>query len=123
MIAADAIPSLEGDHDFCAPPPEPIEPGICVAAFDPNQRSGPLGTKGEAKCFSIDEIENADAWFWVTRRTVFGLAPDGVDRVTFDTPAGTKSLNVSGNVFAGEIRSAEDSHDTSDFTALRRFGS
>ena len=44
--------------------------------------------------------------------TVFGLAPDGEDRVTFDTPAGTQSLNISGNVFAGEIRSADNPNDT-----------
>jgi hypothetical protein len=111
MIAADAIPSHQGDHDFCAPPPDPIEPSICVAAFAPN------GTMGEAKCFSIDEIENAEGWFSMARTTadpwgpqrrpVVGLAPDGVDRVTFDTATGPKSLNVSGNVFAGEIRSTD----------------
>ena len=58
MIAADAIPSPPGrSRTFCAPPPDPIEPSICVAAFAPN------GTMGEAKCFSIDEIENAEGWF------------------------------------------------------------
>ena len=38
-----------------------------------------------------------------SRRTVFGLAPDGAERVIFDTPAGPQSLNVSRNVFTGEI--------------------
>jgi hypothetical protein len=54
-------------------------------------------------CYSIDEIERADAWFGGGGSTVFGLAPDGVERVLFDTPAGPRSLTVSGNVFAGEI--------------------
>ena len=97
MIAADAIPSHQ-DHDFCAPPPDPIEPSICVAAF------APTGTMGEAKCFSIDEIENAEGWFSMARTTadpgvltaVVGLAPDGVDRVTFDTATGPKSLTSAG---------------------------
>ena len=98
VVAAD-ITFAQPDRDFCAPPPGPIVPGICVAAIASKREHG-------HKCFSIDEIEDAEAWFEVTRQTVVGLAPDGVDRVTFDTPAGTKSLNISGNVFAGEIPSS-----------------
>jgi hypothetical protein len=105
MIAAD-ITTAQGDlgRFRCSPPPDPTVPGLCVAAFG-------LGDAGRW-CFSIEEIENADAWFDLTRQTVVGLAPDGVDRVTFDTPAGTQSLNISSNVFAGEVRSAHIPSDT-----------
>ena len=119
MIAADAISSTRWRGDYCAPPQPPTEPSICVAAFAPNNEhemtvSGnrPVMSAG---CFTIDEIEDANAWLGVTRRIVFGLAPDGVDRVTFDTAAGTQSLNISSNVFAGEIRSyrsAQHPYDT-----------
>jgi hypothetical protein len=105
VIAADTV-YAQRDHDFCAPPQDPILRGLCVAAFAPN------GTKYEGKCFPMPEIAGAQAWFAVTPHTVFGLAPDGVKRVTFDTPAGTQSLNISGNVFAGEIRSAGNPSDT-----------
>jgi hypothetical protein len=108
LTDADVGAAIEAQrgYDFCAPPPDPIVPGICVAAFPLN------GTKGEANCFSIGTIEDAEAWVGVTRQTVFGLAPDGVDRVTFDTPTGTQSLNISSNVYAGEMRSARNPHGT-----------
>jgi hypothetical protein len=100
VIAAD-VTTAQPNRDWCAPPPGPIEPGICVAAFASKREFG-------RRCFSIDQIEDAEAWFGVTRQTVVGVAPDGVDRVTFDTPAGTQLLNISGNVFAGEVRSADN---------------
>ena len=114
VIAADIIPSAEPDQDLCAPPPGSTEPGVCVNAVAPN------GTMDEGKCFTIDAIDGADAWFGLTRRTVFGLAPDGVDRLTFDTratfgrPARTKSLNISENIFVGEFPgdSALNPYDT-----------
>jgi hypothetical protein len=107
MIAADV--TTAPNHDFCAPPPDPTEPGLCVAVDAPGANSAVLspqqgGRYGEAMCFTVDDIEDADAWFGLTSKTVFGLAPDGVDRVTFDTPAGTKTLSISENVFAGEVR-------------------
>ena len=108
MLAADV--TTAPNHDFCAPPPDPTEPGICVAVDAPGGTNSAVlspqqgGRYGEAMCFTADEIENADAWFGLTSKTVFGLAPDGVDRVIFDTPAGTKSLSISENVFAGEVR-------------------
>ena len=49
VIAADTI-YAQPDHDFCAPPQDPIEPGLCVAAFAPD------GTKYESKCFPMPEI-------------------------------------------------------------------
>jgi hypothetical protein len=79
LFAADVTSADVGPqrgYDFCAPPPDPIVPGICVVAFLPN------GTKGKAGCFSIGTIEDAEAWVGVSRQTVFGLAPDGVDRVS-----------------------------------------
>jgi hypothetical protein len=104
-IAAADVTNPQPDRDWCAPPPGPIMPGICVAATASKREHG-------GRCFSIDEIENAEAWFEVTRQTVVGLAPDGVDRVAFDTPEGTQSLNIGENVFAGEIRSADNPVDT-----------
>lgn len=96
VVIAAAISTGRPDPDICAPPPDPIEPGICVASFRPN------GKPNGVMCYSIDEIERARAWFG--GRTVFGLAPDGAERVIFDTTSGPQSLNVSENVFTGEIR-------------------
>ena len=110
LIAADAVSSGHPVTDPCAPPQYPTEPSICAVAFAPNNEHemtvfGNRPVMGVG-CFTIDEIEDANAWVGVTRRIVIGLAPDGVDRVSFDTAAGTQSLNISSNVFAGEIRSA-----------------
>jgi hypothetical protein len=105
VTAAD-VATAQPDRDWCAPPPGPIEPGICLGAGSPSRQFA------NGKCFTIDEIEDAHAWIGLTPQTVIGLAPDGADRVTFDTPAGTQSLNISGNVFAGEIRSADNPYDT-----------
>ena len=108
MLAADV--TTAPNHDFCAPPPDPTEPGLCVAVDAPGGANSAVlspqqgGRYREAMCFTVDDIEDADAWFGLTPKTVFGLAPDGFDRVTFDTPAGTKTLSISQNVFAGEVR-------------------
>jgi hypothetical protein len=110
MIAAD-ITTTQRDGDRCGPPLDPTVPGICASAFDPNGATGPQGTRGEIGCFSIEQIEDGRAWLKLTRQTIFGLAPDGAQRVTFDTPAGEQSLSISDNVFAGEIRSATSPDD------------
>jgi hypothetical protein len=105
VVTAADVTTAQPNRDWCAPPPGPIQPGICVGASASNREFG-------RKCFSINEIEAADGWFELTRQVVVGVAPDGVDRVTFDTHAGAQALNVSRNVFAGEVRSADNPDDT-----------
>ena len=78
------------------PPPGPIEPGICLAGFAEDRKFA------KGKCFTIDEIADAHAWFGLTRRRSSASPRRRTERVTFDTPAGTQSLNISGNVFAGD---------------------
>ena len=137
LIAADTSDAdLRIDQrDWCAPPPDPIVPGICFAVFLPDgmqpegflpdgaqpehrvpymstwRATHPNAFDGTGGCYSLSsEIEPAQAWLPVARQTIFGLAPDGVDRVTFDRGGetqGPQSLNVTENVFAGEMRWAQ----------------
>ena len=109
VVTAADVATAQPDRDWCAPPPGPSVPGICLYANSATPSRPLFG----AKCFydrrdrGRRRVVRPDP-----KDAVVGLAPDGVDRVTFDTAAGTESLNISGNVFAGETRSADDPDDT-----------
>jgi hypothetical protein len=99
-ILAVAIPadvaSLPGEphRDDCSPPVGHARPGVCLAADTPDR--GAVGG-----CFTIEDVEDADAWIEIDKRGVLGIAPDGPKRVVFDTgqPNGPESLTVTDNAF------------------------
>ena len=94
-IPADvAPPPGEPNRDDCSPPRGYARPGVCLAADTPDRRA--VGA-----CFSIEDVEAADAWLQIDKRGVLGIAPDGPKRVVFDAgqPNGPEALTVADNAF------------------------